>query len=88
MEVRNCLAKGEMSQARTIFDTISPVPISSITYYQLWHEVRIGDSKTSDQALSAYGEWQTWDAHARGFVESMSGRLNDRLAELERRPGF
>ena len=87
LEVKNCLVKGEMSQARTIFDTISPVPISSITYYQLWHEVRINDSKTNGQALGAYGEWQTWDAPARSFVETMSGRLNERLAELAARPG-
>jgi hypothetical protein len=87
LAVRNCLQKGDVPQARAIFDTISPVPTSSVTYYQLWHQVRTGDSLTSDQKLSAFGQWQTWDANARSFVESMSDRLNDRLAEVERLPG-
>jgi len=46
LEVRNCFRKGDRTQARAIFDTISTVPVSTVTYYQLWHQVRCGDAKT------------------------------------------
>ena len=87
LQVRDCLQKGDRNQARAIFDTISPAPISSVTYYQLWRQVRIEDPKTNDSGLSAYGRWQTWDEDARLFVESMSGQLNDRMTELDRPSG-
>ena len=87
LQVRVCLQKGDRTQARAIFDTISPVPISSVTYYQLWHQVRGEDAKTSDSSLSAYGQWQTWDDDARRFMDAMSARLNDRMTELDQPPG-
>jgi len=87
LEVRDCLLKGDRNQARAIFDAISPAPISSVTYYQLWRQVRIEDPKTTDSGLSAYGRWQTWDEDGRRFMESMSARLNDRMTELDRHPG-
>lgn len=87
LEVRDCLLKGDRNQARAIFDTISPTPISSVTYYQLWHQVRIEDPKATESGLSAYGRWQTWDQDAKLFIESMSARLNDRMTDLDQRPG-
>jgi hypothetical protein len=87
LEVRECLQKGDLRQARIIFDTISPVPVSSVIYYELWHQVRSGNPKTNESGLSAYGRWQTWDEDARPFIESMSVQLNDRITELDRSPG-
>jgi hypothetical protein len=87
LEVRNCLRKGDGNQARAIFDTISPVPVSSVTYYKLWHQVRIGDPQTSESGVSPYGQWQTWDEDAKLFVVLMSARLNDRIMDLDRQPG-
>ena len=87
LEVRNCLLNGDRNQARAIFDTISPVPVSSVTYYQLLGQVRIEDPKTNDTDRSSYGRWQTWDENARRFVKSMSARLNDRMTELDQQPG-
>lgn len=77
LEVRADLQKGDVAAARAIFDTISPTPISSVTYYQLWRQVHPDPS-----GLSAYGQWQTWDDQARQLIGSMSVRLNDRMAEL------
>ncbi len=73
LEVRECLLNGETAQARSIFDSISPVPVSSTTYYQLWTQIRPGSPPPS------YGQWQTWDDQARQFVTTMSTRLNDRM---------
>jgi len=83
LQVENCLRNGDRNRARAIFNTISPAPISSAAYYELWQEAR---GQTSDSGLSAYGQWQTWNGDARLFLESMSARLNDRLTELDRRP--
>jgi len=87
LEVRESLQKGDLTQARIVFDTISPTPISSVTYYQLWHQVRNEGPTSNDRELSAYGRWQTWDVDAQRFVESMSGQLNARMTELDRSPG-
>jgi len=86
LEVRECLAQGDRTEARALFDTISPAPVSSVTYYVLWHEVHGADAEIHGSGLSAYGQWQTWDDEARRFVEAMSGKLNDRMAELDRNP--
>jgi len=87
VKIRDCLRKGDVNQARAIFDTISPTPISSVTYYQLLRQVRIDNPETNDFGLGAYGRWQTWDENARAFMESMSARLNDRITELDRPSG-
>ena len=80
LEVRNCLRKGEVAQGRAIFNSISPVPASSVTYYELRHELQI-------PVPSAYGQWQTWDDSAKKFEDAMSSRLNSRISELSGRPG-
>lgn len=80
LEVRVALRKGDAAHARAVFDTISPTPISSVTYYQLWHQVHPDPADSA--RLSTYGQWQTWDDQARQLIASMSVRLNDRMAEL------
>lgn len=83
VQVRDSLMRGDYEQARQIFDTISTTQPSSVTYYNLWREVRRKKiSKSNDDILSPYGEWQTWDANARQFIELMSVRLNNRIAVL------
>ena len=77
LEVRTALQKGDVAHARAVFDTISPTPISSVTYYYLWHQVH-----SDSTGLSAYGQWQTWDDQARQLIASMSVRLNERMVEL------
>jgi hypothetical protein len=77
------LHKGDMAGARRVFDSISPVPPSSTTYYRLWHAVHAQDSPAS--VLGAYGRWQTWDASGPVFLEEMSVRLNNRIDELDRK---
>ena len=84
LEVRDRLQRGDRREALALFDTIFPVPSSSVAYYELWHEVRAGETTANAPALSAYGQWQTWDESSRRFVEAMSSRLNDRIAELQR----
>ena len=75
------LRKGDVPQAQGVFNSISPAPVSSTTYYRLWHEVHATDNPLPD--LSSYGRWQTWDASGKDFLEEMSARLNDRISVLD-----
>jgi len=84
IEVEVLLRKDDTVNARRVFDSISPVPPSSTTYYRLWHQVHGHGSPAADPG--AYGRWQTWDASAQAFVEEMSGWLNNRIGELDRTP--
>jgi hypothetical protein len=74
--------KGDMAGARGVFNSISPVPVASTTYYRLWHEVQTEELPEPD--LNSYGRWQTWDDSGRTFIEEMSMRLNDRIRDLDR----
>ncbi|HEX4140351.1 MAG TPA: hypothetical protein VHY09_08395, partial [Candidatus Methylacidiphilales bacterium] len=82
LTVEMLLRKGDTAQARKVFASISPVPASSTTYYRLWHAVHAQDQPMPE--LGPYGQWQSWDASGKIFLEEMSVRLNDRLALLER----
>jgi hypothetical protein len=79
LEAQCALEKGDAARAKTVFDSIQPVPISSCTYYQLWHAVNGTDAAD----LSAYGRWETWDDAAKQLMVTTSSRLNDRLTELD-----
>ena len=81
LEVRAALQKGDAGHARAIFDSISPIPISSVTYYRLRHQVHADPA-----SLSTYGQWQTWDDDAKKLVASMSEQLNARISELSQPP--
>ena len=76
--VEALLREDKAKEAREVFNSISPVPPSSTTYYRLWHEVHAQDGTK----LSPYGRWQTWNADGRDFITGMSVKLNARLAEL------
>jgi hypothetical protein len=76
------LQEGKTAEARGVFDSIFPVPLSSTTYYRVWREVHAQDSPPAQQG--AYGRWQTWDASGRMFMEEMAGRLNERIRALDR----
>jgi hypothetical protein len=80
--VEVALKKGDVAGARRIFNSISPVPVASTTYYRLWHAVHVEELPEPD--LSSYGRWQTWDDNGRTFIEEMSMRLNDRISDLDR----
>ncbi len=80
--IRVLLQKGDVAQARTLFDSITPVPASSTIYYWLWHAVRAQSDPHAEP--NDYGQWQTWDEHGKTFMGEMSGRLNDRIDELNR----
>jgi hypothetical protein len=79
-EARVLLQKGDRDQARTIFDSISPVPASSTAYYRLWHAVHDG---VAGPELSSYGQWQSWNESEERFIEEMSARLNERIRNLD-----
>jgi hypothetical protein len=80
VQVEVLIQKGDVDRARAVFDSISPVPASSTTYYRLWHQVHDGDA--AGPHLGAYGQWQTWDESGATFIKEMSARLNERIAAL------
>jgi hypothetical protein len=83
LAVEELLQKGDRDEARKVFDSISPAPVSSSSYYRLWHLVHDG---ASGPALSRYGEWQAWDGNGVQFIEEVSARLNERIASMDESP--
>jgi len=80
LAARMLLAEGNAEEARQVFESISPVPPASTFYYHVWHEVYAVSSQSVE--LGPYGQWQTWDENEIPFMETMSQRLNERLAKL------
>jgi hypothetical protein len=76
-EVRRRLDERDDASALALFKTISPRPIASAAYYQLWEKLTRRGYSPGDPG--AYGRWQTWDAGSRQFVLSMSARLNGQI---------
>jgi hypothetical protein len=86
LAAENAVREGDAARARQLFDSISPVPASSSTYYRLRNEIALADHGGKARTLGTYGQWQTWDASGPGFITAMSDRLNERLAEIAQRP--
>lgn len=83
VRARSDLQGGKIKDAVATFNSISPRPIASNSYYTLWHALGTAHGEVPSGDPGSYGKWQTWDEAAVEFTETMTARLNARMSALD-----